>query len=208
MVILPLSELFHLTKLSESLKPLEAYEVGPCLTCYRWSLLEKYSCKASKLHLKPRRFKIFIEALVSQHHLFPSLNAFLYMDQMSLLYTCAGLTDAYLSIKEHQLLKDRKKSVRKRPSQGENCPPATSTFSNQSRSSGHDNRPFKLFLVDSQNIQKVGHGRASLKRNVNIGINRSNKGDSTTMKPARQRRKSGVSFYYYIVLFICVIFYF
>lgn len=31
----------------------------------RWSLLEKYSCKASKLHLKPRRFKIFVEALVS-----------------------------------------------------------------------------------------------------------------------------------------------
>ncbi|TYG84546.1 hypothetical protein ES288_D01G258400v1 [Gossypium darwinii] len=49
-----------------------------------WSLLEKYSCKASKLHLKPRRFKIFIEAL------------------------------------EHQLLKDRKKNVRKRPSHGVN----------------------------------------------------------------------------------------
>ncbi|KAK6942778.1 hypothetical protein RJ641_028155 [Dillenia turbinata] len=31
-----------------------------------WSLLEKYSCKASKLHLKPRRFKIFIEALEHQ----------------------------------------------------------------------------------------------------------------------------------------------
>ncbi|GAB2272319.1 TSL-kinase interacting protein [Dionaea muscipula] len=28
-----------------------------------WSLLEKYSCKASKLQLKPRRFKIFMEAL-------------------------------------------------------------------------------------------------------------------------------------------------
>ncbi|KAH7658935.1 SANT/Myb domain-containing protein, partial [Dioscorea alata] len=28
-----------------------------------WSLLEKFSCSASKLHLKPRRFKIFIEAL-------------------------------------------------------------------------------------------------------------------------------------------------
>ncbi|KAG7017369.1 TSL-kinase interacting protein 1 [Cucurbita argyrosperma subsp. argyrosperma] len=34
-----------------------------------WSLLEKYSCKASKLHLKPRRFKIFVEALVSQNYL-------------------------------------------------------------------------------------------------------------------------------------------
>lgn len=31
-----------------------------------WSLLEKYSCTPSKLHLKPRRFKIFIEALESQ----------------------------------------------------------------------------------------------------------------------------------------------
>ncbi|ONI03008.1 hypothetical protein PRUPE_6G232900 [Prunus persica] len=121
-----------------------------------WSLLEKYSCKASKLHLKPRRFKIFIEAL------------------------------------EHQLLKDRKKSVRKRPSQGENCPPnAPSTVSNQNRPSGHDNRTVKLVLVDSHNIQKLGPGKASLKRNVNIGVNRSNKGDSSTMKPARQRRKPG-----------------
>ncbi|WOK98400.1 TSL-kinase interacting protein 1 isoform X1 [Canna indica] len=31
-----------------------------------WSLLEKHSCTASKLHLKPRRFKIFIEALENQ----------------------------------------------------------------------------------------------------------------------------------------------
>nr|CAD1839141.1 unnamed protein product [Ananas comosus var. bracteatus] len=31
-----------------------------------WSLLEKFSCTASKLHLKPRRFKIFIEALENQ----------------------------------------------------------------------------------------------------------------------------------------------
>ncbi|KAL8263293.1 hypothetical protein R6Q59_024642 [Mikania micrantha] len=50
-----------------------------------WSLLEKHSCKASKLHLKPRRFKIFLETL------------------------------------EHQLLKDRKKTIRKRPNQGGNC---------------------------------------------------------------------------------------
>ncbi|KAI3809352.1 hypothetical protein L1987_25324 [Smallanthus sonchifolius] len=50
-----------------------------------WSLLEKYSCKASKLHLKPRRFKIFLETL------------------------------------EHQLLKDRKKNIKKRLLQGENC---------------------------------------------------------------------------------------
>nr|XP_043610445.1 TSL-kinase interacting protein 1 [Erigeron canadensis]XP_043610446.1 TSL-kinase interacting protein 1 [Erigeron canadensis] len=31
-----------------------------------WSLLQKHSCKASKLHLKPRRFKIFLETLVNQ----------------------------------------------------------------------------------------------------------------------------------------------
>ncbi|KAG0483913.1 hypothetical protein HPP92_011997 [Vanilla planifolia] len=31
-----------------------------------WSLLEKYSCTPSKLYRKPRRFKIFIEALENQ----------------------------------------------------------------------------------------------------------------------------------------------
>ncbi|CAN6463336.1 unnamed protein product [Victoria cruziana] len=31
-----------------------------------WSLLEKHSCAASKLHLKPRRFKIFVTALEHQ----------------------------------------------------------------------------------------------------------------------------------------------
>ncbi|GAV90591.1 Myb_DNA-binding domain-containing protein, partial [Cephalotus follicularis] len=124
-----------------------------------WSLLEKYSCKASKLHLKPRRFKIFVETL------------------------------------EHQLLKDRKKNVRKRPSQRENCSPtAASTVSNQSKASGPDTRTFKLVLVDSQNIQKLGSGKGSLKRNFNIGVNRSNsKGDSTTMKAARQQRKPGLA---------------
>ncbi|KVI09506.1 Homeodomain-like protein [Cynara cardunculus var. scolymus] len=30
-----------------------------------WSLLEKHSCKASKFHLKPRRFKIFLATLLS-----------------------------------------------------------------------------------------------------------------------------------------------
>lgn len=50
-----------------------------------WSLVEKSSCKASKLHLKPRRFKMFLDAL------------------------------------EHQLLKDRRKNIRKRLSQGEVC---------------------------------------------------------------------------------------
>ena len=96
-------------------------------------------------------------------------------------------------MKEHQLLKDRRKNVKKRPSQGENSPPAaSSTVSNQSRGSGQDARTIKLVLVDSQNIQKLGSGKTSFKRNVNVGVNRSNnKGDSTNMKPARQRRKAG-----------------
>ncbi|XP_035831576.1 TSL-kinase interacting protein 1-like isoform X2 [Helianthus annuus] len=50
-----------------------------------WPLLEKHSCKATKLHSKPCRFKIFLETL------------------------------------EHQLLKDQKKNIRKRPNQGGNC---------------------------------------------------------------------------------------
>ncbi|CAK8562072.1 unnamed protein product [Lathyrus sativus] len=116
-----------------------------------WSLLEKYSCKASKLHLKPRRFKIFLEAL------------------------------------EHQLLKDRKKNVKKRPLQGGNCQsPALNTISNQSNT-----RAVKMILVESQNIIKLGPSKQPLKRNVNMGVNRSNaKGDSNNSKPTRQRKKS------------------
>ncbi|XP_023540575.1 TSL-kinase interacting protein 1 isoform X1 [Cucurbita pepo subsp. pepo] len=125
-----------------------------------WSLLEKYSCKASKLHLKPRRFKIFVEAL------------------------------------EHQLLKDRKKTVRKRPLQGENCPPPMpNAVSNQSRALGHDGRAVKLVLVDTQNIPKLGHRKTASRCNVNVGINRGNNGGyPTVLKPSRPRRKSeGVS---------------
>ncbi|KAK3022061.1 hypothetical protein RJ639_047329 [Escallonia herrerae] len=103
-----------------------------------WSLLEKYSCKASKLHLKPRRFKIFMESL------------------------------------ELQLWKDRKKNTRKRHSQAENC---STTLPNQARALGHDARPFKGVLIDSQNIQKTG-------------ISRSNcKGGSSPIKSAKKRRK-------------------
>ncbi|XP_038905741.1 TSL-kinase interacting protein 1 isoform X2 [Benincasa hispida] len=122
-----------------------------------WSLLEKYSCKASKLHLKPRRFKIFVEAL------------------------------------EHQLLKDRKKNVRKRPLQGENCPPPMpNAVSNQNKALGHDGRAVKLVLVDTQNIPKLGPRKTTSRRNVNVGINRGNNGGyPTVLKPSRQRRKSG-----------------
>ncbi|KAH9610896.1 hypothetical protein KSS87_015039 [Heliosperma pusillum] len=121
-----------------------------------WSLLEKYSCKASKLHLKPRRFKIFVEAL------------------------------------EHQLLKDRKKNVKKQSSQGENCAP-TSTFPNQNKSSANDLRTVKIVAVDGQNLEKAGNGKSSSnRRSSNLGVTRSsNKGESSPTKPTRQRRKTG-----------------
>lgn len=95
-------------------------------------------------------------------------------------------------MKETQLLKDRKKNVRKRPSQVENgSPTVPSTITSQNRASAHETRTVKLVLVDSQNLQRLGAGKGSLKRNVNIGVIRSNRGDSTAMKPARQRRKPG-----------------
>ncbi|CAN0926935.1 TSL-kinase interacting protein 1 [Linum grandiflorum] len=119
-----------------------------------WSLLEKYSCKASKLHLKPRRFKIFIEAL------------------------------------ENQLMKDRKRNERKRPSQGESSPTATSSVTKQNRASAQDAVMVKLVLIDGQNIQKLGASKGSPRRNVNVGVMRNNnKGSAGLMKPPRQKRK-------------------
>ncbi|PIN11171.1 Polycomb-group transcriptional regulator [Handroanthus impetiginosus] len=122
-----------------------------------WSLLEKYSCKASKLHLKPRRFKIFVETL------------------------------------ENQLLKDRKKNIKKRVSSGENNSSIPNiSAANHVRASGHDNRAVKMVLVDSQNIQKVGSGKGALfKRNVNIGPN--GKVDPASVKTAKHRRKGGLA---------------
>nr|XP_033514015.1 TSL-kinase interacting protein 1 isoform X2 [Nicotiana tomentosiformis] len=122
-----------------------------------WSLLEKSSCKASKLHLKPRRFKIFIETL------------------------------------ESQLLKDRKKNVRRRPSQGESSSTAAASLSSHSRVSTNDSRTVKVVLLDDQGIQKFGSGKgSSLKRHVTMGVNRSNaKVDSSPVKNARHRRKIG-----------------
>lgn len=123
-----------------------------------WSLLEKYSCKASKLHLKPRRFKLFVETL------------------------------------ETQLLKDRKKNVKRRASQGENSSiTAPTSLPNQGKVSGHESRLVKDVLIDSQNIPKLGIGRgSSIQRHLNIGINRGNyKSGSSTLKTARHQRKTG-----------------
>ncbi|XP_073066666.1 TSL-kinase interacting protein 1-like isoform X2 [Primulina eburnea] len=122
-----------------------------------WSLLEKYSCKASKLHLKPRRFKIFLETL------------------------------------ENQLLKDRKRNIRKRLPGGENhSSTAYVPASNEVRTSGHDSRAVKFVLVDSQNIQKVGTGKGSLlKRHVNAEMMNRAKVDPTAVKATKHRRKTG-----------------
>ncbi|KAL9150015.1 hypothetical protein ABFS82_12G142300 [Erythranthe guttata] len=120
-----------------------------------WSLLEKYSCKASKLHLKPRRFKIFVEAL------------------------------------ENQLLKDRKKNIKRRLSTGGmNSPVADIPASNQVRAPGHDNRAVKMVLVE-----KVGTGKGALfKRHVNTGISRTNcKVDTASVKTTKHKRKTGLA---------------
>ncbi|KAL9235895.1 hypothetical protein vseg_010626 [Gypsophila vaccaria] len=121
-----------------------------------WSLLEKYSCKASKLHLKPRRFKIFVEAL------------------------------------EHQLIKDRKKNVKKQSSPGETCSSPTSAFVYQNKLSGNDLRVVKIVAADSQNVEKATYGKgSSMRRSSNLGITKiSNKGESSPTKSTRQRRKT------------------
>lgn len=119
-----------------------------------WSLLEKYSCKASKLHLKPRRFKLFLEAL------------------------------------EHQLLKDRRKSSRKRACHGESFSSASlGNISSHSRERGLDNSPFKLILCDSQNVRP---GRASTKHGESLGVRLGDEKEDTALgRVGRQRRKQG-----------------
>ncbi|KAL0844409.1 hypothetical protein Bca101_017655 [Brassica carinata] len=120
-----------------------------------WSLLEKYSCKASKLHLKPRRFKLFLEAL------------------------------------EHQLLKDRRKSTRKRACHGETFSSASlGNISNHSRERGLDNRPFKLILCDTQNVKKLGPGRATTKHGESLGVSLGDETEDTAFgRGGKQRRK-------------------
>lgn len=99
-------------------------------------------------------------------------------------------------MKENQLLKDRKKGKRKQPSLGENCAPAIpTTISNQGRPSGHDDiHAVKLVAIDNENIKQLGPLKGpSVKRNVNVGINRSIcKGDSLPPKTVRQRRRPGI----------------
>ncbi|CAA7409196.1 unnamed protein product [Spirodela intermedia] len=119
-----------------------------------WSLLEKYSCTASKLHLKPRRFKTFIETLAQQ------------------------------------LLKDRNRTRRKRPYQGENCSIPMTAESIFSKPPGHDVHMVKLVFVDSQNSPKLGNTKlTSTKRGASAAVNVS-KGEVSIMKTVNQKRRA------------------
>lgn len=102
-------------------------------------------------------------------------------------------------MKENQLLKDRKKMVRKRSSQGENNSIiAPATILDQGRVPLPESRTVKSVLVDTQNIQKFVTGKGpTLKRQVNMGINRSNyKSEASSLKSSRHRRKTGVCWLY------------
>lgn len=163
--------------------------------CGRWSLLEKHSCTASKLHLKPRRFKMFLEALVSF-----LLTYVIASYLLAFYYTCFAISSilfrpinvSFLPLKEHQLLKDRRRSKRKRPAQGEDCSllSAATTFSLLSKSRGNDMQPTKLLFVDGQSMQKMlpAKGASSLKRGINISCTDR---DMLNVKIVRQRRKAG-----------------
>lgn len=102
-------------------------------------------------------------------------------------------------MKEHQLLKDRRKSTRKRACQGENYSSASLGNISSSRERGLDNRPFKLILCDSQNVKKIGPGRASTKHGESLGVSLGDEKEDTAFgRGGRQRRKPGTfsaSFY-------------
>lgn len=150
----------------------------------RWSLLEKYSCKASKLHLKPRRFKLFLEALVSLQMkiLFYS---WIWQELVFKLFS-----NKPFIVKEHQLLKDRRKSSRKRACHGESFSSASlGNISSHSRERGLDSSPFKLILCDSQNVRP---GRASTKHGESLGVRLGDEKEDTALgRAGRQRRKQG-----------------
>eukprot|EP01018_Ginkgo_biloba_P023770 Gb_34306 [translate_table: standard] len=120
-----------------------------------WSLLEKHSCSASKLHLKPRRFKTFVTAL------------------------------------GHQLLKDRKKTKRKQPSQNAAAPSTSGvTAVGANKVVVNDSESVKVLSNEAQSVQKPGPGRgATVKRNGGSHTGRG-KGEASSSKPPRQRRKA------------------
>lgn len=105
-------------------------------------------------------------------------------------------------MKEHQLLKDRKKTKRK-ASQAEQISPASLvTVSLPSKTPGNEARGQKVLTLESHGAQKVGIGRGnSLKRQL-MASTGGCKDEIATVKTTRQRKKAGGS------VFIMKIFYF
>lgn len=97
-----------------------------------------------------------------------------------------------LAIKAQQLLKDRNRSRRKRPYQGENCSIPMSAESIFSKPPGHDIHMVKLVFVDSQNSQKLGNTKmaSSTKRGASAPVN-VGKGEVSVMKTVNQKRRAG-----------------
>lgn len=94
-----------------------------------------------------------------------------------------------LSLKEHQLLKDRRKSSRKRACHGESFSSASlGNISSHSRERGLDNSPFKLILCDSQNVRP---GRASTKHGESLGVRIGDEKEDTAVGRCGRRRKQG-----------------
>lgn len=117
-----------------------------------WSLLEKQSCAASKLRLKPRRFKIFLETL------------------------------------ESQLMKDRNKSRRKRPGQGEKYS-STTLIPPFNKELGNNCNP----IVDDTNTAKVETSRNSpSKRTMKPNNVNSNGSELPPKIPPKKKRKAGL----------------
>jgi len=92
-----------------------------------------------------------------------------------------------VTLQENQLLKDRNKSRRKRPCQGEKHLSVTSNTSVPSKEPGSDGHP----VIDIQNTHKLEATKGpSLKRNTSTNINYG-KGGLPPSKPARQKRRPG-----------------
>lgn len=92
-------------------------------------------------------------------------------------------------------MKDRKKNVKRRPSQGESSSTAAASPSSHGRVSTNDSRTVKVVLLDNKDAQKFGSGKGpSVKRNVTMGVNRGNVKVDSSVKNARHRRRTGLLF--------------
>eukprot|EP00249_Psilotum_nudum_P015000 c25111_g1_i1 orf=225-2951(+) len=127
-------------------------DVNSAMLCW-WSLLEKHSCPASKLHLKPRRFKTFVTAL------------------------------------EHQLLKDRKRLLKKQAPQAHllvTSPVILELVSGKPNPGGPE--PVGIIPTGESCPQKASLGVGSTSKRKTEPRNTRNKAESS--RPPRQRKKA------------------